>query len=193
MRELIKIQRRAERAGAPLSAAAASLLTSRVPHGSVPAATLHKLLTGITGWQGLAERLQQLSYTMEQRGPDVVLSDGLISLTVPGADLSRSALKAAIAAAAPTALAGGSSGAVVSSIPATFMRHLVQLGLAAACGEPVLLSGPTSCKSELVAAWCDIIGRGEELLVEHLTAGGCACCRALLACGFGGSWRRLNG
>lgn len=165
MRELIKIQRRADRFKAPLPAAAASLLSSRVAPGSVEAQELGGWLGGVTGWASLPQAMAGMVCSVEQRGSDIVFSDGLVSWHLPSARLDNSA----VWRGGGQLSIGGA--AVSAAVPGTFIRHLVQLALAAACSEPVLLTGPTSCKSLLVRTWCELGGNEEHLLVEHLTSG----------------------
>jgi hypothetical protein len=66
-------------------------------------------------------------------------------------------------------------GASASSLPGVLRYSLVHLALAAACGEPLLLLGPTCYKSLLVRMYLEISGRGEQCLKMHLTAGGVDC------------------
>lgn len=46
-----------------------------------------------------------------------------------------------------------------------------QVALAAWAGEPVLLRGPTSCKSTAVHKFLRLCGRLKTLVTEHLTQG----------------------
>ncbi|CAF4496215.1 unnamed protein product, partial [Rotaria sp. Silwood2] len=58
---------------------------------------------------------------------------------------------------------------LVPSSPETFLRSLTRLALAVAAKEPVLLVGPTSCKTLLVETWTNLSNRSHELIKVHLT------------------------
>ena len=58
---------------------------------------------------------------------------------------------------------------IVESSPLTFKRSLVRLALAVHAKEPVLLVGPTSCKTLLVETWAQLTKRSAELIKVHLT------------------------
>ncbi|CAF1151526.1 unnamed protein product, partial [Rotaria sordida] len=58
---------------------------------------------------------------------------------------------------------------VVLTSPESFHRSLVRLALAVHAKEPVLLVGPTSCKTLLVETWTRLSGRSDELIKVHLT------------------------
>ncbi|CAF1101764.1 unnamed protein product, partial [Didymodactylos carnosus] len=58
---------------------------------------------------------------------------------------------------------------VISNSPETFHRSLVRLALAIHTKEPVLLIGPTSCKTLLVETWTRLSNRSDELIKVHLT------------------------
>ena len=62
--------------------------------------------------------------------------------------------------------------------PQSFITSLVQVALAAAAGEPVLLLGPTGYKSLLVETLTRVQGRQEDLVTEHLTGGTCLTLKA---------------
>merc|ERR1712096_580086 len=47
-------------------------------------------------------------------------------------------------------------------LPSTMIRALFQLAEATLAGEPVLLRGPTSCKTEVVKAWGQMTGRSSN-------------------------------
>ena len=77
--------------------------------------------------------------------------------------------------AARSAVRKGVTGAhlnVLFSVPAKppqrFLKCLVQVGIAAACREPVLLVGATGCKTTVVQAWAQITGRS-DISTVHLT------------------------
>ncbi|CAF4036986.1 unnamed protein product [Rotaria sp. Silwood2] len=53
--------------------------------------------------------------------------------------------------------------------PETFQRCLIRIAHAVKAHEPILLVGPTSCKSLLVETWSLITGRSNELIKVHLT------------------------
>ncbi|CAF4694006.1 unnamed protein product, partial [Rotaria sp. Silwood1] len=61
------------------------------------------------------------------------------------------------------------SDSVVSTSPESFRRSLVRLALAVHAKEPVLLVGPTSCKTLLVETWARLSDRANELIKVHLT------------------------
>ena len=58
---------------------------------------------------------------------------------------------------------------LVLSSPETFLRSLVRLALAVTAKEPVLLVGPTSCKTLLIETWASLSNRSSELIKVHLT------------------------
>ncbi|CAF3688580.1 unnamed protein product [Rotaria sp. Silwood1] len=58
---------------------------------------------------------------------------------------------------------------LVLTSPETFHRSLVRLALAVHAKEPVLLIGPTSCKTLLVETWTRLSNRSNELVKVHLT------------------------
>ena len=58
---------------------------------------------------------------------------------------------------------------VIPTSPETFHRSLVRLALAIHAKEPVLLVGPTSCKTLLVETWARLSNRSDELIKVHLT------------------------
>ncbi|GMH34713.1 hypothetical protein BSKO_02574 [Bryopsis sp. KO-2023] len=53
--------------------------------------------------------------------------------------------------------------------PTAFLRKLVHLAFAISAGEPVLLSGPTSFKTELIRTWAAISGRLNDTITLHIT------------------------
>eukprot|EP01127_Copromyxa_protea_P008978 TRINITY_DN2080_c0_g1_i4.p1 TRINITY_DN2080_c0_g1~~TRINITY_DN2080_c0_g1_i4.p1 ORF type:complete len:7466 (-),score=1064.85 TRINITY_DN2080_c0_g1_i4:44-22441(-) len=55
------------------------------------------------------------------------------------------------------------------SPPQKFIRQLVRLAFAVHSEEPVLLIGPTSCKTLLVETWVKITGAEENFVKVHLT------------------------
>lgn len=146
MREVIKIQRRAARLDVPISVAAASLLLGKVMHGSADHAALVAKLQGVDGWADLEDRLASLEYKVfpaaaaagqdkkkkgrkagdEQPSAGVTFTDGLVTLTLAGADLHRCSLWAA-------------ADGVGAGLQHALVRTLVQLAFAAECHEPVLL------------------------------------------------------
>jgi hypothetical protein len=150
--ELVKVQRRAERFEAPLSHAAASLLLSRAPAGSEAAAHLLRLLASVAGWEGLASAVAAARPSVEQVAGGVRVTDGLVNCLLPGAQLSNSSV-----------LSGK------HPAPPSFLRAFVSIAVAAACGEPVLLHGPSCCKSEVVRAWRDVASA--KLTTTHLSPG----------------------
>ncbi|CAF4763759.1 unnamed protein product, partial [Rotaria sp. Silwood1] len=58
---------------------------------------------------------------------------------------------------------------IVAKSPTSFQRSLVRLALAVHAKEPVLLVGPTSCKTLLVETWAHLTNRSTELIKVHLT------------------------
>ena len=46
--------------------------------------------------------------------------------------------------------------------PPIFLEYLWNLCVAADCREPILLSGPTSCKSHLIDTWAKMYQRGSK-------------------------------
>ncbi|CAF5029359.1 unnamed protein product, partial [Rotaria sp. Silwood1] len=58
---------------------------------------------------------------------------------------------------------------IIPTSPESFHRSLVRLALAVHAKEPVLLVGPTSCKTLLVETWARLSGRSDELIKVHLT------------------------
>ncbi|CAF4499017.1 unnamed protein product, partial [Rotaria sp. Silwood2] len=61
------------------------------------------------------------------------------------------------------------SQSIIPISPKTFQRTLVRISLAICAGEPVLLVGPTSCKTLIVEAWTRLSNRFDELVKIHLT------------------------
>ncbi|CAF4794749.1 unnamed protein product, partial [Rotaria sp. Silwood1] len=53
--------------------------------------------------------------------------------------------------------------------PETFRRCLIRIAHAVKAREPILLVGPTSCKSLLVETWAIITNRSDEFIKVHLT------------------------
>ncbi|CAF4262361.1 unnamed protein product, partial [Rotaria sp. Silwood2] len=58
---------------------------------------------------------------------------------------------------------------LVAISPDCFQRALIRLAFAAQSNEPVLLVGPTSCKTLLVEMWAQLSNRSTDLLKVHLT------------------------
>ncbi|CAF0986919.1 unnamed protein product [Didymodactylos carnosus] len=53
--------------------------------------------------------------------------------------------------------------------PDSFKRSLIRIAFAVQAKEPILLVGPTSCKTLLVETWARISNRQDELIKVHLT------------------------
>jgi hypothetical protein len=156
LREVMKVLRRQAVLGLPLHLAAVSLLASRVQHSTEAAKQLEQLFRGLGGDFTSVEVPRPEQYALEvlplggarfHAGPGCWVD-------VPGACLSRSSVTADPA-----------------QVPAVLRMGLVQMAFAAAAGEPVLLLGPTGCKSTLVSVWADIMGRKEDLSTVHLSPG----------------------
>ncbi|CAF3506451.1 unnamed protein product [Rotaria sp. Silwood1] len=57
----------------------------------------------------------------------------------------------------------------ISTWPSTFKHVMVRIAQAIHSHEPILLVGPTSCKTLLVETWARILDRSDELSIIHLT------------------------
>jgi hypothetical protein len=162
MREIIKIVRRSRAFSCTLLDATLSLLATRAQPGSTAAQHLLAAVQGVRGW-GKARWPAAGSATVTQEAGGVRVSDGLVQGLLPGAQLSRSPLwRDQLDPAHPY-------------IPTTFLSAFVSLSLAAAAGEPVLLVGPTSCKTLAAQAWADVMGSPEGLWTLQLTEGKLIC------------------
>eukprot|EP00952_Eustigmatos_sp_NYUAD-ZCMA_P006404 27610-Eustigmatos_ZCMA.PRE.1 len=53
--------------------------------------------------------------------------------------------------------------AATNRMPPSFLSCLARMVLATHNHEPILLVGPTACKSTLVSAWCTLFNRSQEL------------------------------
>ena len=53
--------------------------------------------------------------------------------------------------------------------PQSFVRCLVRVAVAVHCREPVLLVGPTACKSTVIQEWARITGHSKHIKTVHLT------------------------
>ncbi|CAF3786308.1 unnamed protein product [Rotaria socialis] len=61
------------------------------------------------------------------------------------------------------------SQSIISTWPLTFQRTLTRIAQAVHANEPVLLIGPTSCKTLIVETWTRVLNRYDELVIIHLT------------------------
>jgi MoxR-like ATPase len=64
---------------------------------------------------------------------------------------------------------GMSVAAEVNSMPKSFQRCLARVLVAASRNEPILLTGPTSCKSYVISAWLRMVNREKEAEVCFLS------------------------
>jgi hypothetical protein len=167
LREVMKIRRRQKVLGLPLPIAAMSLLGPRVQHSEDVAAQLMDIFKSLGGEFAELDMPRPEQYMVKQQPAAVRFQAGpKCWLDVQGASLRS--------------VDGAASS---DQMPAMLRMGLVQLAFAAAAGEPVMLVGPTSCKSKLVATWAAITGR--KKFTVHLTPG--ECCLLSRVCGLGRS------
>lgn len=157
MREIIKWVRRygmfsrtaqANEATWPL--AGLSLLAPRYQPKSDQSAKLASIFQQVQGWSG-SGTYDSKPVSITQMPAGVQFTEGSLSVIVPGSRLEHSRLF--------------QQGRYP---PATFQRSLVRLAFAVNNREPVLLVGPSSYKTLLVATWVELQGFKNELLTVHL-------------------------
>lgn len=156
MREVIKVVRRCAAFKCSLLDGALSLLAVKAPPGSAAASNILAALRSVPGW-GQAQWPQPSSISVQQlpKQAGVRFALGAVSVSVPGACLANSRLWSRLP----------------SSPPHNLVCALVHVALAVAAREPVLLVGPSGCKTLAVALYLQIVGRHQDLLTQHLTEG----------------------
>ena len=157
MREIIKWVRRynmfsctapATEATWPL--AGLSLLAPRYQPRSDQSARLASIFQQVEEWS-VSAAYGDKPVTITQTPTGVQFTEGPLSVIVPGSQLEHSRL-----------FQQG------RRPPAPFQQSLLQLAFAVSNREPVLLVGPSSYKTLLVATWVELQGRKNELLTVHL-------------------------
>ncbi|GMH42205.1 hypothetical protein BSKO_10124 [Bryopsis sp. KO-2023] len=158
MREIIKIVRRftmfASKAEKPpfWSHVALSLLHPQ-HHGSNEWKKVVEAAESVPGWKNaVLPNDKEWPVSVDAVGSKVCFREGPLHLTLPDINLALS-----------KHWRGG------SVPPSAFLRKLVQLAFAISAREPVLLSGPTSFKTELIRTWAAICGRTDHTVTLHIT------------------------
>lgn len=184
MREVVKWIRRTQALNVSVKLAGWSLLSARLTPGSGDYQALQDVFTRVwpTAEPLTGEaRIENRSHTDSSGSTHVTgvrFREGGVCVDVAGASLERSALFRG--AWAPLA-----SGLLSTSValtrhcaswnaggaepPQSFVRCLVRVAVAAHCREPVLLVGPTACKSTVIQEWARITGRNQHVKTVHLT------------------------
>ncbi|GMH42187.1 hypothetical protein BSKO_10106 [Bryopsis sp. KO-2023] len=158
MREIIKVVRRftmfdSKAENPPFwSHVALSLLRPQY-HGSKEWKKVVEAAESVPGWENaVLPSDKEWPVSVDVVGSKVCFREGPLHLTLPDINLALS-----------KHWQGG------SVPPSAFLRKLVQLAFAISAGEPVLLSGPTSFKTELIRTWAAICGRTDHTVTLHIT------------------------
>ncbi|CAF3665321.1 unnamed protein product [Rotaria sp. Silwood1] len=123
----------------------ASLLGAKYPLKSPIREELFNLFKSV--WSNSTPSIESTAQ-IKQIGDAVQISEGALNHTIPNMKLD---------------------GSCVLTAPEPFQRALVRLAFAAQAHEPVLLVGPTSCKTLLIETWAHLIQRSSDLIKVHLT------------------------
>ena len=154
MREIIKWTRRKKSfLQAPWDVVGYSLLDSRLKDGAARAQLKTCFDQAFQRLQGLQVLGHQSAASIRQNGDTVTFSDSGLELAMQGFDLARSPL--------------WQNG---RQPPASFIKCLCRVAFCVKHREPVLLIGPSSCKTLLVHTWMSISGHS-ELVKVFLTSG----------------------